>query len=34
VLFFEDLEMGLFVMTSATGKTGYSRFVLRGKNQA
>jgi hypothetical protein len=29
VLYFEDLEMGLFVMSSKTGKTDYARFTLK-----
>jgi len=33
VLFFEELEMGLLVLMSDSGKTQYTRFTLRGKNQ-
>ena len=33
VLYFEDLEMGLFVLMAESGKTSYARFTLRGKHQ-
>jgi hypothetical protein len=33
VLYFEDLEMGLFVLTRDTGKTSYARFTLRGREK-
>jgi hypothetical protein len=34
VLLFEDLEMGLLVLMSDSGKTQYTRFTLRGSSQA
>lgn len=33
VLYFEDLEMGLFVLTRESGKTSYARFTLSGREK-
>ncbi|BDC49304.1 hypothetical protein F183_A16200 [Bryobacterales bacterium F-183] len=33
VIYFEDLEMGLFVLLRNSGKTSYARFTLRGKTK-
>lgn len=32
ILYFEDLEMGLFVLMAESGKTSYARFTLRGNH--
>lgn len=34
LLYFEDLSMGLFVLTRPSGKTDYARFTLDGGHRA